>query len=99
MVLGTFITARAANLCANAANSSTKIRATRHFADRQRTNVGAASVKLDTTRHHLHIGFMEARRSAMFAGNDAGVTSIDTGLEFLMAHIRGNLGLGKVSQA
>lgn len=82
-------------LCACRANFGTQLAETRgeiriagEFPRGQGADVGAASVEVDATGHHLDLVFLEAEARATFAGGDAGPACVDTGLMFIVGGSR-----------
>ena len=81
-----FIAAGLTNFGADAADPRRKLRTARHQACCSRAYRGACTIQLDATRHHFHILLVQAFGRAMFAGNHAVVTCVDTALIFFVCH-------------
>jgi len=87
LVFGTLRAARVANFGAELADLGREFGVARHFTFGKRADVGAATIQLDATGHHLHIFLVQTRRSTMFAGFDAVMASFDTIFIFFVGHI------------
>ncbi len=86
LVFCTFVAAGLTNFGADAAGTCGKLRTARHQAHCGRAYRGAGTIQLDASRHHFYILLMQAFRCAMFAGNYAVVTCVNTALIFFVRH-------------
>lgn len=85
-VPGAFRATGFANLRANRTNPDGKIGVPGHFSCCQGTDIRATSVEFDAADHHFDILFFQTRGSALFAGDDASMTGLDTSLVFFVFH-------------
>jgi hypothetical protein len=85
-MLGALLGAGLTDFGAYGTNPGGKLRAPCHLADGQAANVGATPVKRDTSDHHLDIFFFQTVARTVFAGNDAVIACLDTGLILQVTH-------------
>ena len=85
-VLGAFVTARLADLCARRAYGFCGFTGPGHCGRRYSADVGAVDVERNAPRHHLDVLFLEAGRGAVVAGFSAFVASPNAIGEFLVRH-------------
>lgn len=96
LVFGAFIATGLADFGAQCAQFGGVNRATGHELSRQAAYICAITIKLNTTRHHLDVGFVEARGEAGFTSRDACIACGDTAfVEFmdLLFHVMVFLGM------
>jgi hypothetical protein len=67
-------------------NAFSELRTASHLANGERAEVGAGSVQLDTTSHHLDVLLMEAGCRAVFACEQALMAGIDAVLVVFVSH-------------
>jgi len=72
-MLGALVAAGFANLGTLAQQVLGVFGATSHEAGGQVTNVGAVTVELNAAGHHLYVVFLQAGRSTVFTGINAGI--------------------------
>jgi hypothetical protein len=85
-MFGAFTAAGIADLGTQGAYRFGKLAASCHEGGGETADVGAVQIELNTAQHHLHLVFLQARRSTMAAGGGTLITGIYTGLELLMRH-------------
>lgn len=86
IVLCAFRTARVADLRAKRAESRGEFAAAGHESHRQRTDVRAITIQLDTASHHFHVLLAQAFGRAVFARDHACYAGVDTTLIFFVWH-------------
>jgi len=84
LVIAAFIGAGAADIGTEIAKTGGKFRVGVHERDGGAADQGALAVEVDTTGHGFGVGFF----GALFAGDDGGITGVDTGL-ILLVHNSG----------
>jgi len=84
LVIAAFIGASAADIGAEVAKAGGKFRVGGHERYGGAADQGALAVEVDTTGHGFGVGFT----GALFAGDDGGLTGVDTGL-ILLVHNSG----------
>lgn len=81
-----FRTTRVANFRAQLADAFREVGTSGHFPSRKRTDIRAAAVEFDATRHHFDVFFVQTRSGAVFAGLHALVTGLNAVFVMFVGH-------------
>jgi hypothetical protein len=84
--MGTLLGARRANVRADPANIRGEFRIACHLTHRERADIGAASIERDAALHLADVHLFQTCGRAMFAGDDANLTSFNAVLILIMGH-------------
>ena len=87
LVLRALHAASVASFGAKLADALGKLRATGHFAHRERADIGAAPVELDAAGHHLDVFLVQARGGTVFTGVHALMTRLNAVFVFFVGHV------------
>ena len=84
LMLAAFFAAGLAHIRARLANGGSELAAATHVGGSQAADLRAVHIKRNAARHHVDVLLPQARRSAVVAGDCAGMAGIDAGLKLLM---------------
>jgi heterodisulfide reductase subunit A-like polyferredoxin len=83
-MLAAFFAAGLAHIRARLANGCSELAAATHVSGSHAADLRTVHIKRNAARHHFDVLLLQASRSAMVAGDCAGIAGIDAGLKLLM---------------